>query len=80
MTLRKSGKWPRHLVQRIVEAGRLGPALINAAQAEPGIGSPAHGKPPEEVYGITWLTIGLSGLLAVTNWIGLYLMIRGLAG
>ncbi|EJT01503.1 acyl-CoA dehydrogenase family protein [Rhizobium sp. CCGE 510] len=47
--LRRFGKWPEHLAQRILSANRLGPALINAAQAEPRIGSPAHGALPETI-------------------------------
>jgi alkylation response protein AidB-like acyl-CoA dehydrogenase len=43
------GKWPRHLAERVTEANRDGVALINAAQAEPRIGSPSHGKLPETV-------------------------------
>lgn len=39
----RRGMWPRHLAERVSAAARHGPALINAAQAEPGIGSPAHG-------------------------------------
>ncbi|KPH04967.1 acyl-CoA dehydrogenase [Rhizobium leguminosarum bv. trifolii] len=47
--LRRFGKWPEHLAQRILSANRLGPALLNAAQAEPRIGSPAHGALPETI-------------------------------
>jgi alkylation response protein AidB-like acyl-CoA dehydrogenase len=47
--LRTSGNWPRHLVERVTAANRQGPALINNAQSEPGIGSPAHGALPRTV-------------------------------
>lgn len=47
--LRTSGNWPRHLVERVTAANREGPALINNAQSEPGIGSPAHGALPRTV-------------------------------
>lgn len=48
-SLRRYGKWPAHLAERVLLANRLGPALINAAQAEPRIGSPAHGALPETI-------------------------------
>jgi alkylation response protein AidB-like acyl-CoA dehydrogenase len=48
-TLRRYGRWPSHLEQRVLGANRDGPALINAAQAEPRIGSPAHGSLPETI-------------------------------
>ncbi len=44
-----SGKWPQHLVERVTKANREGVALINAAQVEPRVGSPSHGKPPETI-------------------------------
>ncbi|MGR9396374.1 acyl-CoA dehydrogenase family protein (plasmid) [Rhizobium leguminosarum] len=60
-SLRRFGKWPDHLAQRVLSANRLGPALINAAQAEPRIGSPAHGALPETVArrdGDSWRITG----------------------
>ncbi|TBC60706.1 acyl-CoA dehydrogenase (plasmid) [Rhizobium leguminosarum] len=60
-SLRRFGNWPNHLAQRVLSANRLGPALINAAQAEPRIGSPAHGALPETVArrdGDTWRITG----------------------
>jgi alkylation response protein AidB-like acyl-CoA dehydrogenase len=47
--LRRFGKWPAHLAERVLLANRLGPALINNAQAEPRIGSPAHGALPQTI-------------------------------
>ncbi len=47
--IRASGKWPKHLVDRVTKASREGVALINAAQVEPRVGSPSHGTPPETV-------------------------------
>ncbi|SIQ96281.1 Acyl-CoA dehydrogenase [Rhizobium sp. RU35A] len=40
------GTWPPDLAARVLEANRRGPALLNNAQAEPGMGSPAHGGRP----------------------------------
>ncbi|MFT4000406.1 MAG: acyl-CoA dehydrogenase family protein [Rhizobium sp.] len=48
-TIRRFGKWPRHLADRVLSANRQGVALINNAQAEPRIGSPAHGALPETI-------------------------------
>lgn len=48
-TLRRYGRWPDHLERRVLDANRAGPSLINAAQAEPRIGSPAHGALPETI-------------------------------
>jgi len=48
-TIRRLGKWPRHLAERVLSANRQGVALINNAQAEPRIGSPAHGALPETI-------------------------------
>lgn len=42
-------RWPAHLAERVLSANQFGPALINAAQAEPRIGSPAHGALPETI-------------------------------
>lgn len=47
--IRRFGKWPPHLAERVLSANRQGVALINNAQAEPRIGSPAHGALPETV-------------------------------
>ncbi len=44
-----SGKWPRHLVERLNRLNLEGPALLNSAQVEPRIGSPSHGALPETV-------------------------------
>ncbi|MDR6665512.1 acyl-CoA dehydrogenase family protein [Rhizobium sp. 1399] len=60
-SLRRFGKWPSHLAERVLLANRLGPALINAAQAEPRIGSPAHGALPETIarrVGDSWRITG----------------------
>lgn len=48
-SIRASGKWPKHLIERVTKANREGVALINAAQVEPRVGSPSHGTPPETV-------------------------------
>ncbi|RWX74970.1 acyl-CoA dehydrogenase [Neorhizobium lilium] len=48
-SLRISGKWPDHLIERLTKANRDGVALINAAQVEPRVGSPSHGSLPETV-------------------------------
>ncbi|MBM7046930.1 MULTISPECIES: acyl-CoA dehydrogenase family protein [Rhizobium] len=48
-TIRRFGEWPAHLAQRVLSANRRGVALINNAQAEPRIGSPAHGALPETI-------------------------------
>ncbi|MDO1583817.1 acyl-CoA dehydrogenase family protein [Rhizobium oryzicola] len=42
----RRGDWPSHLAELVLEANRKRPALLNAAQAEPGMGSPAHGGLP----------------------------------
>ncbi|WP_377296282.1 acyl-CoA dehydrogenase family protein [Rhizobium sp. SGZ-381] len=42
----RRGQWPSHLAERVLAANRRRPALLNAAQAEPGMGSPAHGGLP----------------------------------
>jgi alkylation response protein AidB-like acyl-CoA dehydrogenase len=48
-SIRASGKWPAHLVERVTKANREGVALLNAAQVEPRVGSPSHGSLPETV-------------------------------
>lgn len=48
-SIRSSGKWPAHLVERVTKANREGVALLNAAQVEPRVGSPSHGSLPETV-------------------------------
>lgn len=48
-SIRVSGKWPEHLVERVTRANRDGVALLNAAQVEPRVGSPSHGSLPETV-------------------------------
>lgn len=45
----RRGVWPAALAARVLAGNREGPALLNNAQAEPGIGSPAHGALPETV-------------------------------
>jgi alkylation response protein AidB-like acyl-CoA dehydrogenase len=75
-------KWPKHLVERVSRANLEGPALLNAAQVEPRVGSPSHGSPPETVArrdGNVWrisghkqYATGIPGLkwvsvLAITN-------------
>ncbi|MBX4901189.1 acyl-CoA dehydrogenase family protein [Rhizobium bangladeshense] len=60
-SLRASGKWPDHLIERVTKANREGVALINAAQVEPRVGSPSHGTLPETVarkVGDTWRITG----------------------
>lgn len=44
-----SGEWPLSLAHRLIQASLQGQALINAAQVEPGLGSPSHGGLPETV-------------------------------
>jgi alkylation response protein AidB-like acyl-CoA dehydrogenase len=59
--LRVSGKWPRHLVERVTEANARGVALINAAQVEPSVGSPSHAALPHTVarrHGEHWRISG----------------------
>ncbi|MGH6861433.1 MAG: acyl-CoA dehydrogenase family protein [Phyllobacterium sp.] len=48
-SMRVSGKWPAHLVERVTKANRDGVALINAAQVEPRVGSPSHGSLPDTI-------------------------------
>jgi len=48
-TIRRFGEWPHHLAERVLSANKRGVALINNAQAEPRIGSPAHGALPETI-------------------------------
>lgn len=48
-SIRSSGKWPAHLIERVTKANREGVALLNAAQVEPRVGSPSHGSLPETV-------------------------------
>ena len=47
--IRRFGEWPAHLAERVLSANQRGVALINNAQAEPRIGSPAHGALPETI-------------------------------
>ncbi|MEK1892782.1 MAG: acyl-CoA dehydrogenase family protein [Rhizobium sp.] len=75
--LRRYGKWPAHLAERVLSANRLGPALINAAQAEPRIGSPAHGALPETIarcHGDTWRITGRKSYVTgvpILKWVSL---------
>ncbi|HEX8047213.1 acyl-CoA dehydrogenase family protein [Rhizobium sp.] len=48
-SIRRFGKWAPHLAGRVLSANRHEVALINSAQAEPRIGSPAHGALPETI-------------------------------
>ena len=48
-TIRRFGEWPAHLAERVLLANQREVALINNAQAEPRIGSPAHGALPETI-------------------------------
>lgn len=43
------GEWPASLGERIIQDSLTRRALINAAQVEPGIGSPSHGGIPETI-------------------------------
>ncbi len=76
-SLRRYGKWPAHLAERVLSANRLGPALINAAQAEPRIGSPAHGALPETIarcHGDTWRITGRKSYVTgvpILKWVSL---------
>jgi len=76
-SLRRYGKWPPHLAERVLTANQLGPALINAAQAEPRIGSPAHGSLPETIArrdGDTWRITGHKSYVTgipVLKWVSL---------
>ncbi|MDQ0561199.1 alkylation response protein AidB-like acyl-CoA dehydrogenase [Rhizobium mesoamericanum] len=76
-SLRRFAKWPAHLAERVLTANRLGPALINAAQAEPRIGSPAHGTLPETVArrdGNVWRITGHKSYVTgipVLKWVSL---------
>ncbi|WP_320198928.1 acyl-CoA dehydrogenase family protein [Agrobacterium sp. rho-13.3] len=57
----KRGKWPAALASKVLTANVDGLALINNAQAEPGMGSPAHGGRPETVARIEdghWIVSG----------------------
>lgn len=48
-SIRVSGKWPAHLIERVTKANCDGVALLNAAQVEPRVGSPSHGALPETI-------------------------------
>ncbi|PQV54846.1 acyl-CoA dehydrogenase family protein [Paraburkholderia sp. BL21I4N1] len=41
------GEWPAHLARRLAREAATGAALFNAAQVEPGLGSPSHGGLPD---------------------------------
>lgn len=43
------GDWPRAAARQLIASTLQGPALINAAQVEPALGSPSHGGLPETV-------------------------------
>lgn len=43
------GDWPRAAARQLIASTLDGPALINAAQVEPALGSPSHGGLPETV-------------------------------
>ncbi|OLL30987.1 acyl-CoA dehydrogenase [Burkholderia sp. SRS-W-2-2016] len=42
-------EWPSHLARRLSRSAATGPALLNAAQVEPGLGSPSHGGLPDTI-------------------------------
>jgi alkylation response protein AidB-like acyl-CoA dehydrogenase len=42
-------EWPAHLASRLSREAVAGAALLNAAQVEPGLGSPSHGGLPETI-------------------------------
>jgi len=75
--LRRYGRWPEHLKERVLAANCAGPALINAAQAEPRIGSPAHGALPETIArrdGDVWRITGRKTYVTgspVLTWVSL---------
>lgn len=57
----RRGKWPEPLAARVLSANSREPALLNNAQAEPGVGSPAHGGLPEttaQIDGNVWVVNG----------------------
>lgn len=57
----RRGKWPAVLAAKVLAANNREPALLNNAQAEPGIGSPAHGGLPEttaRIEGDVWVVNG----------------------
>jgi alkylation response protein AidB-like acyl-CoA dehydrogenase len=76
-SIRRFGKWAPALAQRVLSANRMGPALINAAQAEPRIGSPAHGALPETIArpdGDTWRITGRKSYVTgipILKWVAL---------
>jgi alkylation response protein AidB-like acyl-CoA dehydrogenase len=49
LAISRSGTWPRHLAERVTRASLAAPALLNAAQVEPRVGSPSHGAKPETI-------------------------------
>ncbi|MCF1462027.1 acyl-CoA dehydrogenase [Agrobacterium vitis] len=67
------GRWPEALAARVLAASRAKPVLVNNAQAEPGMGSPAHGGLPEtiaHIEGDHWVINGhksfVTGLAGLT--------------
>lgn len=57
----RRGKWPAALAARVLAANGRELALLNNAQAEPGVGSPAHGSLPEttaRIEGDVWVVNG----------------------
>ncbi|MCX5493700.1 acyl-CoA/acyl-ACP dehydrogenase [Kaistia dalseonensis] len=46
-TIARSPQWPPHLAEALVRRSLEKPTLLNAAQAEPSVGSPSHGALPE---------------------------------
>jgi alkylation response protein AidB-like acyl-CoA dehydrogenase len=57
----RRGKWPAALAARVLAANGRELALVNNAQAEPGVGSPAHGGLPEttgRIEGDVWVVNG----------------------
>jgi alkylation response protein AidB-like acyl-CoA dehydrogenase len=43
------GEWPHALARRLISESLEGRSLINAAQVEPGLGSPSHGGLPDTI-------------------------------
>lgn len=41
------GEWPRAAARQLIDSALQGPALVNAAQVEPALGSPSHGGLPQ---------------------------------
>ena len=74
-TIARTGKWPRHLAERVGRANLEGVALLNSAQVEPRVGSPSHGAPPETIArrrGDKWVISGHKNYatgIALLQWV-----------